>query len=64
MNYHSLHASLQVAIGKWVSSVSESDDWINSLYPPNGDELLATAAMTVLKSIEDSAKFTESEHVD
>ncbi len=64
MDEKKLSASLKVAINKWVESACSSTEWIDTLFPEEGVDLMVDAAMAVLKAIEASSKFTESEHVD
>ncbi len=64
MDEKRLSASLKEAIDKWVEDECNSSEFIDSLFPEEGVDLMVDAAMAVLKAIEASAKFTESEYVD
>ncbi len=64
MDEKKLSASLKVAIDKWVEDACQEDGWIESYYPADGTDLLTDAAMLVLKAIESTGLYTESEHVD
>jgi hypothetical protein len=56
-----LSASLYKVIQDWTNKQAELDEWIDGYWPDDGVRLMTDAAMSVLKAIESSSQFTQSE---